>query len=356
MKIIKLPGLIDIHVHLRDPGQTEKEDFTSGTKAAVAGGFTTVMDMPNNAMPITTLARLQEKIAIAGKKTVGNIGFYFGSLGDNLEEFEQVSHLVFGLKLYLNQTTGGFIITPDSMRRIYKAWTDASKQPILLHSEEDMIEMVLQSVRETGHRSHFCHVSSEKELSLIMRAKHEGLPVTCGVCAHHLFLTDADLPKSGSYARMKPALKKESDRKFLWKHIKDIDCIESDHAPHTKAEKDSKNPPFGVPGLETTLPLLLGEVHNGKVDLQEVIRLCHTGPKMILDLPEDSTASIEVDIDHKYQLNGSRMFTKCGWTPFEGRDVFGRVIRTVIGGKIIYEDGKFNVDPGEGRVIAPLKK
>ena len=173
MSTLTLPGLIDIHVHLRDPGQTYKEDFFTGTSSALAGGFTTVIDMPNNATPITTKERLEEKIKIAQGKTVCDIGFYFGSLGDNLDEFSKIGDKVFGLKLYLNQTTGGFIINEDSMKKIYDAWS--SKQPILLHSEEDMVSMVINVIRKTGKKSHFCHVSSANELSQIIKAKEEVL-------------------------------------------------------------------------------------------------------------------------------------------------------------------------------------
>lgn len=355
MKKIKLPGLIDIHVHLRDPGQTEKEDFTTGTKAAIAGGFTTIIDMPNNAVPITTAARLKEKMSIAAKKTVGTIGFYFGSLGDNLDEFAEVSKDVFGLKLYLNHTTGGFIITPASMGRIYKAWAKVSSQPILLHSEEDMITTVLQTVRETSHPSHICHVSSRHELQQIIDAKNEGLPVTCGVCPHHLFLADSDIEKIGSYGRMKPPLKSKDDIDFMWSHLNDIDCIESDHAPHTKAEKDSSNPPFGVPGLETTLPLLMTAIHEKKIKINDVIRLCYDGPRRILHLPEDSKTYIEVDTETQYALAGAKMQSKCGWTPFEGKKVWGRVTKTVISGKVAYENGIIYAKAGSGSIIKPVE-
>ena len=338
MSTLKLPGLIDIHVHLRDPGQTHKEDFRTGTTAALAGGFTKVFDMPNNTVPITTHKLLNEKIKIAKASAVCDIGFYFGSLGDNLGEFVNVQHQVAGLKLYLNMTTGGFIIDEKFLWSIYKAWN--SSKPILLHSEEDMIQQVLKVVRKTGQHSHFCHVSSANELQQIISAKEEGLPVSCGVTAHHLFLTEDEGKKLGAYGHMKPYLKPKNDVDYLWKNIKHIDVVESDHAPHTKEEKESEKPPFGVPGLETTLPLLLTAVHEKRLSLEEVIRLCYDGPRKIHGIPDDETTFIEVEIGKKYEIKNENLHTKCKWSPFNGWKVYGKVQRVFIRNKKVFENDK----------------
>ena len=350
MSLIKLPGLIDIHVHLRDPGQTYKEDFTTGTTAAIAGGFTTVIDMPNNANPITTPQRLDEKIAVATEKTVSQIGFYFGTLGDNLDEFKKVQNRVWGLKIYLNQTTGGFVVTVDSMEGIYRAWS--SPKPILLHSEENMISRVIEVIRKTGQKSHICHVSSRNELEQIIKAKEEGLPLTCGVCPHHLFLTEDDVPRLGAYAMMKPPLKSKKDVEFLWNNIQHVDVIESDHAPHTKEEKDSDKPPFGVPGLETTLPLLMQSVEDGRVTVEDIIRLCYDGPRKILNFPE-TEYEVTVDTDEVYEIKHENMKTKAGWTPFNGINVKGKIKTVTHKGKIIYENGNVMIQPGMGHVLIP---
>lgn len=338
MSTIKLPGLIDIHVHLRDPGQTHKEDFFTGTSAALAGGFTTVFDMPNNAVPVTTQKLLLEKMKIAKEKAVCSVGFYFGSLGDNLAEFSKVQHLVSGLKLYLNMTTGGFIIDEKYLFNIFKAWN--SSKPILLHSEEDMIQQVLNVVRKTGAHSHFCHVSSKHELRQIISAKEEGLPVTCGVCPHHLFLSEEDAKQLGPYGLMKPSLKPKKDVEYLWKHLRFVDVIESDHAPHTKEEKKSKNPPFGVPGLETTLPLLLTAVHQKRITMSDIMRLCYNGPRKILNISEDSSSYIEVETDTEYEILNENLFTKCKWSPFHGWKVYGAVERVFIKNKKVFENKK----------------
>lgn len=351
MQILTLPGLIDIHVHLRDPGQTHKEDFFTGTSAALAGGFTTVVDMPNNTTPITTKERLEEKIKIASGKTVADIGFYFGSLGDNLDQFPKVIDKVMGLKLYLNQTTGGFIINEESMKKIYEAWP--GKQPILLHSEEDMVGMVINVIRKTGKKSHFCHVSSEYELEQIMKAKEEGLPVSCGICPHHLFLTDDDVKRLGPYAMMKPPLKTKKDVEYLWKNLKYVDVIESDHAPHTTEEKDSDKPPFGVPGLDTTLPLLLQAVEDKRLTTNEIVRLCHDNPKKILNIKTDIETKVEIDMQTTYAIENKDMKTKCGWTPFAGMKIKGQVKAVFIRGKKVYEENQIKATPGSGKVIQP---
>ena len=350
--MIKLPGLIDIHVHLRDPGQTQKEDITTGTQAALAGGFTMVFDMPNNATPITTTQLLTEKRDLAKKKAVCDIGFHFGSLGENVLEFVSAAPLSMGLKLYLNMTTGGFIIDIPTMQAIYKAWHDvAPDKPILLHAESDVMPMVIETLKITSHPTHICHVSSQSELTSILNAKSAGLPITCGVCPHHLFLTVEDQAKMGAYCCMKPTLKNASDAAFLWEHFKDIDVVESDHAPHTREEKDAPNPPFGVPGLETTLPLLLNEVHAGEITVEDIVSKCYTRPTEIFHIPQQQDTYVEVDENTSYEIRNELLFTKCHWTPFMGRTVKGKVMKTVLRGKTVYENGVMNVTPGAIEVL-----
>lgn len=353
--MLTLPGLIDIHVHLRTPGQENKEDFLTGTKAALAGGFTTVLDMPNNKFPITTKELLQEKIGLAKANTVCDIGFYFGSLGDNLEEFEKVKDMVFGLKLYLNMTTGGYIIDEEKLNAIYKKWNIATngKRPILLHAEENVMNMIETVIKKIKQPTHICHVSSEEELSKIIQLKNMGLPITCGVTPHHLFLTKNDLKKLGPFGLMKPSLKTRADQDFLWSHLKDIDVIESDHAPHTKDEKESKNPPFGVPGLDTILPLLLTAMSEDRISKEEIIDKCYTKPKEIFHIPDQPNTYIEVDEKEEYEIKNEDLKTKCGWSPFAGRRVKGKVKRVYIRGEKVYENGKILAHPGSGKIIYP---
>ncbi|HUC95485.1 MAG TPA: amidohydrolase family protein [Candidatus Saccharimonadia bacterium] len=344
--IIKLPGLVDIHVHLRDPGQTQKEDFYSGTMAALAGGYTTVFDMPNNAEPITTVVKLKEKIKIAKTKVVSDIGFHFGSLGDNLSEFEQAKKLASGLKLYLNVTTGNYLLDPSYLLKIFKAWN--SKKPILLHAEADVIKTALKITQQTKQPTHVCHVSCRDELMPIIEAKKAGLPVTCGVTPHHLFLSNKDELRLGNYGLMKPALKPKSDQDFLWNNMGYIDVIESDHAPHTRTEK--KEGAFGVPGLETTLPLMLQAEREGKITRQDLIIKCSTNPRSIIGLSEDPTTYVEITPE-EYKISNAQLKSKCGWSPFDSQSVFGRIKRVVMRGKTVFENGETQVKQGSGRII-----
>ncbi len=346
--MIILPGLIDPHVHFRTPGQTHKEDFITGTMAAIAGGFTAVIDMPNNQLLVTSYETLANKVKIAEKQILCDVGFYFGSLGDNLDEFEKVRKEVFGLKLYLNKTTGNFIIDKKSLLAICDKWPRSL--PILVHAEEDVIDLVISVVAKTKKKTHICHVSSKEELKKIISAKKKGIKITCGVTPHHLFLTEKDVRKLKSFGMMKPTLKTQEDVDFIWKNLKYIDCIESDHAPHTIAEKKSKAPPFGVTGLETTLGLLLTASSKGLISIKDIKRLCHDGPARMFGINQKS--KVVVDENEEWVVRGSRLQTKCKWSPFEGRILKGRVKKVYIRNKLVFENGKILVKPGFAHVIS----
>lgn len=350
--MIRLPGLIDIHVHFRDPGQTKKEDFFTGSSAAIAGGFTTVLDMPNNKTPITTFNLLKEKIRDAKKKIVCNIGFYAGTIGNDLEQLALMESSVFGLKLYFNQTTGNFIIDKKNLKKIFLTWK--SNKPILVHAEENILPDVLKVAEETGKRIHICHISNKAQLSLIIKAKEKKLLVTCGVTPHHLFLIENDIKFLKSFGLMKPSLGSKNDKDFLWKNLKYIDVIESDHAPHTISEKKSDHPPFGVPGLETTLSLLLTAVSEKKLSLRWLIESCYINPKKIFNIKTEVNTFIEIDEKEEYIIDNKKLFTKCGWSPFAGKKVKGRVKKVFIRGKKVFENDKLLVKQGFGKVIKSL--
>ncbi len=344
--LLRLPGLIDIHVHLRDPGQTDKEDFTTGTSAALAGGFTTVVDMPNNAEAINSIEKLQEKISLAKQKTVSDIGFHYGSLGDNFETFPEAAKHAIGLKLYLNKTTGGYLLNAKHLKKIYAAWPVDSV--VLLHVEEDLIDVAIESMKDLNRPVHVCHMPSQEILSKIIAAKKSGLPITCGVCPHHLFLTSDDTKRLGVYGDMLPSLKTIEDQEYLWDHLKDIDIFESDHAPHTHAEKQAGA--HGVPGLETTLPLLLTAMKQGKITLEQIIDKCFNSPARIFNIPTHEDTHIEVDMS-EYVIKNEELQTKCGWSPFEGQIVNGKVTKVYLRGKLVYENGKVLASPGSGKVL-----
>lgn len=350
--MIKLPGLIDIHVHLRDPGQTYKEDFFTGTSAALAGGFTTIIDMPNNIQPLVSLKVLNEKIKSAMAKAVCDIGFYFGSRGDNIIQFEKIKDKVFGLKLYLNQTTGNLLIDKKNILKVYKAWFG---QLILVHVEDDKIEEIFKAVKKTGKNTHICHVHTKYILNKIIKAKKSGLPITCGVTPHHLFLTKDDLIKLGPFGLMKPELQTKKDQEFLWKNLKYIDVIESDHAPHDIEEKISGKPLYGVPELETTLPLLMTAVSQKRLKIDRLIELCFENPKKIFNIITDKNTYIEIDPDEEYIIDNKNLKTKCGWSPFAGWKVKGKLKRVFLRGKKVFEDGKILVKAGTGGLLIQKK-
>jgi dihydroorotase (multifunctional complex type) len=344
-----LPGLIDPHVHLRDPGQMHKEDFASGTAAAIAGGYTAIIDMPNNLSPIISEEKLNEKIHSAKDKIMCDVGFHFGSLGNNFDEFEKVQRKIIGLKIYLNQTTGNFIVDEKVFKNICNAWT--LDKPILVHAEEDILESIINIANATKQQLHVCHISSQRELEIIINAKTNGVKITCGVTPHHLFLTLDDVMTIGNFAKMKPSLKSGADVDFLWENLKYIDCIESDHAPHTKEEKESDNPPFGVPGLETTLPLLLTAMNDGKLTKEEIIQKCFSNPKVIFNLPDQPDTYVEVDETEEWTIKNENLNTKCKWTPFDGWKVKGKIKSVTIRGTKVFEDDKMLIKPGFGKII-----
>jgi dihydroorotase-like cyclic amidohydrolase len=349
--MIKFPGLIDPHTHPRGlPSDDYKEDFYTATCAAIAGGFTTILDMPNNPFtPILTYELMTQKQNIAKEKAVCDIGFFFGTNGKNLDEFTKAAKISMGLKVFLSFSTGNLIIDHETFRKVCQTWT--TKLPILLHAEEDTIEEALAIIKETGHAAHICHISSKQELEQIITAKKTGVPVTCGVTPHHLFLNETAMQQLGPFARMKPLLKSQKNVDFLWEHLHDIDVIESDHAPHTIDEKQSANPPFGVPGLETTLPLLLTAMHEGKITKEDIIDKCYTQPKKIFHVPDQPDTLVEVDENEEWTIENGKLFTKCNWSPFNGRKVIGRVKKVVLRGQKVFEDGKILAEPGFGRIV-----
>ena len=355
MSKLILPGLIDPHVHLRDPGQTNKEDFYTGTMAALAGGYTTIIDMPNNKTPITSLTTLNEKIKIAKKKIVCDVGFHFGSLGDNIDEFKKVQNKVIGLKLYLSLTTGGFVIDKTKLEKVFKAWP--KEKVILVHAEDNMLDSVINLTRKLGNKIHVCHISTADDLKQIKKAKEEGIKISCGVTPHHLFLTEKDVKILGPFGMMKPPLRSKKDQDFLWKNLNYIDVVESDHAPHTIEGKKKVPAPFGVPGLETTLPLLLTAVSEKKLTIDDVIRLCHTNPAKIFNTRDFDDSNhrntVEVDLSQKYTIENKNLISKCKWTPFEGMKVRGRVERVFLRGNKVFENGKILAKKGSGKTVYP---
>lgn len=345
MALLKLPGLIDVHVHLREPGAIQKEDFASGGRAGLAGGFTYLLDMPNNPTPTLSLERLQEKIECAQKSPI-DIGFHFGTTGHNLEEFPKVwDHpRVFGLKLYCNHTTGELLVEDRPvLNNIFKSWE--SSKPILVHAEGPQLAMALELAQQYGRRLHVCHISLASEVEMVRKvkkqAKQAGQIVSAGATPHHLFLSEQDREKLGSWGIMKPPLATSLDVAALWEGLRDgtVDMIETDHAPHTKEEKQKQPPPFGVPGLETSLPLMLSAVAEGRISLDMIGKLMYDNATRIFAIPTQPDTYIEIDPEKQFVIGEHGYQSKCGWSPFEGMSLPGPVQKVVLRGKTLMQDG-----------------
>jgi dihydroorotase len=351
-EILRIPALVDLHVHLRDMGQDDKEDFNSGTRAALAGGFVFVEDKPNKKKPIFTLEDLQEEIRNAQPKIVCDVGFDFGSDGKNLDEFPRIKKLTNKLKVFLNETTGHLKLDDPAvlLPKIYKAWPEDGL--IFLHAEEDMVPLAIKVIEETKRKTHFHHISTKRDLMPILMARKKGLPVTCGVTPHHLFLSKDDVRTLGAFGYMKPELATQEDVDYLWNNIEEIDVVETDHAPHARVEKLTENPPSGVPGLETMLPLMLTAVAQGRLTMGKLIELISTNPQKILGIKLPESTYTEVDLDKKYALSNKGLETKCGWTPFDGKKVQGKVKTVYIRGEKVFDNGQILASPGFGKVLA----
>ncbi len=353
--MLRLPGLIDPHVHMREPGATHKEDWDSGTQAALAGGFTTVLAMPNTQPPITDAATLTLALDAAAYKARCDYAQYLGAGPDNAASAPALAPRVAGLKMYLDQTYGPLRLDDMTLWMEHFARWPAGA-PIVAHAEGRSMAAVLEVAQIYDHPVHIAHVSRREEILLIRAAKEKGQKVTCEVGPHHLFLSQADLAENGGSlpggrGEVRPRLAAHQDRQALGENLAYIDCFATDHAPHTITEKDGSNPPPGFPGLETALPLLLTAVHAGKLSVEDIVLRCYTNPQRIFHLPEQPDTWIEVDPDAAWQVKASRAFTRSAWTPFEGRPVMGRVNRVVLRGQTAYQDGVIYAKPGDGRNV-----
>ncbi len=337
MAIQKLPGFIDAHVHLRVAGATHKEDFETGSRAAAKGGFSFIIDMPNNPTPTISGERLEEKVTLSSQKAVCDVGFHFGTNGKNTDQFPAAiaSPHVFGLKLYCNHTTGEMLIEDLALlENVFSAWN--SRKPILVHAEGVQLAAAIALASLYERTLHVCHISQAIEVELVRKAKQKaGLSISAGVCPHHLFLTSADRETMKGYATMKPPLGTQGDQDALWEGLRDctIDIVETDHAPHTKEEKEKDPPAFGVPGLETAVGLLYKAAHEGKIDEAKIVDLFYTNPKRIFNVPDQPDTWIELDPEKEWVVGQDGYATKCGWSPFDGWTLYGKIEAVVIRGK-----------------------
>ncbi|EYC13617.1 hypothetical protein Y032_0043g818 [Ancylostoma ceylanicum] len=345
----RLPGLVDIHVHVREPGAIHKEDWYTCTRAALAGGVTQILAMPNTNPPLIDLDSYQLTDKLAAKQAVVDYALYVGATPQNAHAAADLAPMVAGLKMYLNQTFS--TLQMDAVTDWIKHFElFPTSRPIVCHAEKQTLAAVLCVAQMTGRAVHICHVSNAEEIQLVRDAKKKGWPVTCEVCPHHLFLTLDDLPEG--LKEVRPRLATAEDRKALWDNIDFIDCFATDHAPHTWAEKSgSEKVPPGFPGVEYMLPLMLTAVSQGKLSFRQLVDRLHYNPKRIFGLPDQEETYIEVDINEEWVIPDAGGQSKCGWTPYAGMKVRGRVEKVVIRGEEAYVDGEIHVRPGFGRNI-----
>ncbi|MEM2119336.1 MAG: dihydroorotase family protein, partial [Candidatus Bathyarchaeia archaeon] len=394
-KLLVLPGLIDAHVHLRDEGKSYKEDFYSGTAAAAAGGFTTVLDMPNND-PVTMSAKtMRNRMETAENKILVNVGFY-SEFPKKLKEIpEIVAEGPVGFKLFLAEQIGGLNIDDDiavieafktisqfgvtvAVHAEDKTMLEKSKEKLLKAQRNDVrafleahsenvervaVERVLKIAQQTNAHTHICHVSSKDALQEIRKAKEKRGSVTCEATPHHLLLTEDFLNKIGTLAITMPPVRSQSHAEALWLGIKKrwIDVIGSDHAPHTLAEKKAANvweAKVGVPGLETTLPLLLTAVKQKRLALSELLRLTAENPAKIFGLKKKGSLKVGnsadlavVSLKRKFKIDSSAFYSRAKFSPFDGWKVEGKAVKTFVNGQLVMDEGSIVGKPGTGKII-----
>lgn len=353
MAVYRLPGLMDPHVHLRDPGTCHKEDWDTGTAAALAGGFTCVLDMPNNTPPVVDESTLGAKEEAARQRARCDWGLHLGAGAGNVGVADTLAQRVCGLKLYLGHTFGPLYVDEmDVLLEHARRWP-ASK-PMMCHAEGQALAAAILAAHLAGRPLHVCHVSCKRDINLIRQAKALGFRLTCEVTPHHLFLHQDNVGHlTAGRAEVRPVLGTAEDCAALKASLDVIDCFATDHAPHTLAEKDSATPPPGYPGLETALPLYLGLVRDGVITLEDLIAKTSTNVRAIFGLPVQPDTFVDVDVDEEWVVHGESMHSRARWSPFEGWSLKGRVRRVVLRGQEAFREGKVLAAPGNGRNVCP---
>ena len=380
-----LPGMIDDQVHFREPGLTHKATIESESKAAIAGGITSFIEMPNTVPQATTIELLEEKFARAAETSWANYSFMFGGTNHNLEEILKVDETkVAGLKLFLGSSTGDMLVDdPTVLEKIFSSTkllisahcedeTTIKKNlenyrskygddiPIALHpvirSEEACYissSNAIKLAEKTGARLHVFHLSTEKETHLFSKKKPLAeKKITAEVCIHHLWFTDKDYATKGNKIKWNPAVKTQKDKDGLWKALLEdrIDVIATDHAPHTLDEKNQvyTKAPSGGPLVQHALVALLEMYHKEVISLEKIVEKFAHNPAILFEIKDrgyirkDYKADLVlVDLNAPWVVNKDNIVYQCGWSPFEGTTFKSRVRYTFINGNLAFENGKF---------------
>ena len=385
--LVVLPGCIDTQVHFREPGSTDAEDLHSGSRAAIAGGITSVFEMPNTNPPTTTKEEFNKKLNLAKDRMYCNYAFYFGATPDNFDELAKVNQLegCCGIKLFAGSSTGNLLVHKEE--DIEKVFEHASKI-VSVHSEDEEILNLRKKLREKNNvkshpvwrneevcmsstrrivkiakrlnkKAHILHVTTKEEVDFLSQNKGN---VTFEITPQHLTLVAPDCyDKLGSYAQMNPPIRDASHYNRLWYAVRNNynDTIGSDHAPHLKEHKDKEYPdtPSGMPGVQTLMSVMLSHVNNGKLKLEQLVKLVCENPVKIFGIKEkgyikngfDADFTI-VDLNKQIEIKNENIESKCKWSPFNGEKFKGTPVATIINGEIKMQNGKIIGNP-TGRAL-----
>ncbi len=381
-----IPGAIDDQVHFREPGLTHKETIQTGSLAAVAGGITSFMEMPNTNPQSVTHQLLEEKFAQASKTSYANYSFKFGGTNNNLEEIKKINpKTIAGLKLFLGSSTGNMLVDDwqvleeifkhspvvisthcedeDTIKRNTKLYMDkyGDDIPIKFHpkirSEEACYlssSKAVELAKKTGSRLHVFHLSTGKETQLFDNSiPLKDKKITSEVCVHHLWFSEEDYEQKGTYIKWNPAVKTANDRETLFQALLDdkIDVLATDHAPHTIEEKEQvyTKAPSGGPLVQHAIPALLEYYHQGRISLEKIVeKYCHN-PAILFQIDkrgyirEGYKADLALlNLNSPWKVSKQNILYKCGWSPFEGETFRSKVEKTFVNGKLIYDNFKFN--------------
>jgi dihydroorotase len=390
-----LPGLIDVHTHLRDLGLQQKEDFYTGTCAALVGGFTSVLDMPNTRPLTNSASRIQEKMTVIQQKSVANVGLY-ASLPDEDHEWRTLCAAgIFGIKMFLHRPLTSQNIDDDEVLLDVFAQSVCHDLLLALHAEDktvietlekkhrslpsstkmmhsrihsyraevEAVKRVLSLAKQSNPRLHFCHISTHQAVALIQKAKRSGLNVSCEVTPHHIVLSSRLSNTLGTLAQVEPPLRSTRTVKRLQRDLVtgQIDIVASDHAPHTLNEKQYGDPwrvPSGFPGLETTLPVMLTLMNNGQITLHQLVDFLAYQPsqrfrikgKGVLRPGFDADITI-INPDVEHVIDPTQFYSKARYSPFTGMKVIGKPTHVILKGKTVMRDGNVLAQPGGGSFL-----
>jgi len=377
--LVVLPGMIDPHVHARDLGHSYKEDWISVSYAAAVGGVTSILDMPNNKPPTIDKNGLNLKREVA-EKSIVNYGFNFGATIDNEDEITSVENIA-SIKVFMSESSSNALIdTEEKLRKIFNISKEINK-PVILHCELQecidyhskiyeskienhnkirntecavkALELVIKLTEEIGNKVYIAHVSTKEEICMIREAKQKGLNIYCETTPHHLLLTDEILKEVKNFGKVNPPIRTKEDNDEIMKGVLDgtVDTIGSDHAPHALDEKLRiySDAPSGFPGLETTLSLLFNEVAMENITFQDIADITSKNTAEIFSIKNRGQIKegyyadiIVVDPEKLYKVESISFKSKAKYSPYEGKELQGKVVMTFVNGNLVYNKGKIN--------------